>query len=84
MSNLEDLFPSESFTEGEQDALVASFSNPLVIKYLTHLAREDSKELLSLSPLVNSPEYIHSCHSVLSGKLAVYSTLLSIAVSEKS
>ena len=84
MSNLETMFPVEDFTEREQALIANFFSNPLIRNYITQMAKEDTKEYLSLSPLTNSPEYLHSCHSVLSGKLAVYSTLLSIAVSEKS
>ncbi len=55
-----------------------TFSSPTVQKYLRFLAQNDAEELLSLSNLNMSDAELSKRHAIVSGKLAVYSTLLSI------
>lgn len=76
------IIPTSAITEAEEKELLITFSQPLVQKYLRILGMEDSKELLSLNILDMSDEDIANRHHFVSGKLAVISTLLSIATKE--
>ena len=78
MSTLDNMFGVVSFSETEEDQLLEIFSNPLVKKYLTNMAREEIKELASVSALRKEDSEVSKMHSAIQGKLQVLSTLLSI------
>jgi len=77
-NNLDLVFPSIILTDGEIIELKKVLTSPYLRKYLQMLATEDSKELLSLSSLDLSDKELANRHILVSGKLAVLTTLLSI------
>lgn len=77
-NNLDLVFPSITLTDGEILELKKVLTSPYLRKYLQMLATEDSKELLSLSSLDLSDKELANRHILVSGKLAVLTTLLSI------
>ena len=78
MNTVDKMFGVVDFTETEQDQIIEIFSNPLVVKYLTNMAREEIKELASVSALRKEDNEVSKMHSAIQGKLQVLSTLLSI------
>jgi hypothetical protein len=54
------------------------FTHPTMKKYLTVMKTNDQEELLSLHSLDLKPKALKARHDFISGKAAVYSTLLSI------
>ena len=77
-NNLDLVFPSIILTDGEIIELKKVLTSPYLRKYLQMLATEDSKELLALSSLDLSDKELANRHILVSGKLAVLTTLLSI------
>ncbi len=78
MTLTSDIILPIEFSEAEQKLLKHLFSDPVVIKYLKSLGQESSRELLELGILDMSDEAIARRHTLLTGKLLVVSTLLSI------
>lgn len=72
------IFPSIQLTEAEIVELQTHLSAPVVVKYLTALAVEDSKELLTFNALDMPAQDIANRHLLVTGKLEVLTTLLSI------
>ena len=79
MNVLDKIIPIDSLDLAEEDILFEIFSNPIVKKYLRILGSNASKELLSLPILDETPESLVRKHTLVSGKLAVITTLLSIS-----
>lgn len=77
------MFPPEEFTPRDQDVLKATFSNPLVVRYLQSLAKEDTKIFLSLRLTDVPDEAVATRRRMLEAKLEVYSSLLSLSTTEE-
>lgn len=77
MSSITNIVIPEELSPQEEIVVAAALSNPVVKKYLRIMGVNDSSELLTLNILDMTPESIASRHHFVSGKLAVYSTLLS-------
>lgn len=76
--SIESLFPSVTLTKPEEVELMNHLTSPVVQKYLKSLAVEDSKELLTLGVLDMPAQAIANRHLLVSGRLEVLTTLLSI------
>ena len=74
------LLPLDSFHESEQLELKEIFSNPLVARYLRHLAVEDNKELIEISVLDMPADFVVRRHTMVQGRMSAYATLLSLAL----
>ncbi len=83
MNILDEVFPPSELSEPESLLLVEIFSNPVVRKYLQILGANAGKELLSLPILDETPESLAKKHILVSGKLDVITTLLSIMEYQK-
>lgn len=81
MSITSELFPVIAISDAEQAELKRIFSQDVVVKYLRALGREDSRDLLDLSALDLPAEAIANRHILITGKLQVVATLLSISSS---
>lgn len=83
MQPLDLVFPEEVLTEAEQDMCFEVFAhNEAVRKQLRILGANCGKELLGVSTLNSSAEKLVQQHSVVSGRLSVITTLLSIGVEQ--
>ena len=78
MSLLESLFPEIPLEPTDVELLLEAFHNPVVRKYLKALGTEAAKELLALDILAETPETLHKKQTLVTGKLEVIGTLLSI------
>jgi hypothetical protein len=78
MSSITNIVAPEELTPQEEIVVKAALSDPVVRKYLRILGVNDASELLTLNILDMAPESIANRHHFVSGKLAVYSTLLSL------
>lgn len=78
MSSITTIVVSEELTKQEEAEIVKIFSLPVVKKYLRTMGVNDASDLLSLNVLDMSETSIANRHHFVSGKLAVYATLLSI------
>lgn len=78
MNPLNDMFDLEVLTKTEEELVMEAFSNPTVKKYLKIMGRNDIKDLAVLSIAERDSEELARKHSLIQGKLAVLSTLLSI------
>lgn len=78
MSSIATIVVPEELTKQEEAEIVKIFSLPTVKKYLRTLGVNDASDLLSLNVLDMSETSIANRHHFVSGKLAVYATLLSI------
>lgn len=79
MSLTSQFLPPLEFSEHETEHIAFLLSDPAVVKYLKSMAQEDSRELLELGTLGMSDEAVARRHTLLTGKLVVISTLLSIS-----
>lgn len=77
------LLPSSEFHEAEQLELKKIFSEPLVARYLRHLAVEDNKELIEISVLDMPADYVVRRHTMVQGRMSAYATLLSLALTKE-
>lgn len=78
MNILDTVFPSQELSKSEEELITEVFSNPVVRKYIQILGANASKELLSLPILNETPDSLLKKHVLVSGKLEVITTLLSI------
>lgn len=78
MSAIATIVVPEELTKQEEAEIIKIFSLPVVKKYLRTMGVNDASELLSLNVLDMSETSIANRHHFVSGKLAVYATLLSI------
>lgn len=78
MSAISTIVVPEVLTTPEEIEIIQLFASPVVKKYLRILGVNDASELLALNVLDMSETSIANRHHFVSGKLAVYSTLLSI------
>jgi hypothetical protein len=76
--SLDTFLPSVTLTDAEEIELTKQLNHPLIQKYLRILATEETKDLLSMSILDMSGQDIASRHLLVTGKLEVLTTLLSI------
>lgn len=76
--SIEFMFPTLELSPEEAEIITTVFSTPAVRKYLKLLGTECSKELLALTALNETPESLAKKHTLVSGKLEVLTTLLSI------
>jgi hypothetical protein len=78
MSSISTIVVPEVLTPHEEAEIAALFALPVVKKYLRTMGVNDSSELLALNVLDMTDSSIATRHHFVSGKLAVYATLLSI------
>jgi len=78
MSAISTIVVPEVLSTPEELEIIKVFASPVVQKYLRIMGVNDASELLSLNVLDMSETSIANRHHFVSGKLAVYSTLLSI------
>ncbi len=78
MSAISTIVVPEVLTTPEELEISQLFALPVVKKYLRIMGINDASELLALNVLDMSETSIANRHHFVSGKLAVYSTLLSI------
>jgi len=77
------MFNTQTLTKTEEDILVDLLTNPVIKKYLSILAMEDTKELLAFPANSKTAQEIAIAHATVQGKLSVISTLYSITKQEK-
>ncbi len=83
MNPIDEVFPVRELSDKEQDLILEVFSNVVVKKYLQILGRNAGIELLTLPVLDETPDSLMHKHTLVSGKLAVITTLLSLSEYQK-
>jgi hypothetical protein len=83
MNPIDRIFPTSELSADEESLIIEIFSHTTVKKYLQILGANDSKELLTLPILDETPDSLARKHTLVSGKLAVITTLLSLSEYKK-
>lgn len=83
MNPIDRIFPSSELSIEEESLIIEVFSNETVKKYLQILGANAGKELLTLPILDETPDSLARKHTLVSGKLDVITTLLSLSEYKK-
>ncbi len=75
---VQEMFQLSPLSKTELDVLTECFTNPTTQKYLLNLLREDTYQLATLGALNLKDDELAKRHILITGRIEVYSTLLSI------